>query len=250
VVEWEDVGLGCSGEPSGSFDSYRDLVLSEPSLWGLWPLDDADDTSGFHNLVGGGDPLTAHDYSSGFAFEQPGPFTAGAEKSILFQGSMSTSLGTGCWAATPTDLPLSGSDPFTVEMWAYPTLATWGELVSFRLASYPFDIRTGRVVSTDMELTGQIAGNSVGATGYILDLNAWHHIAATYDSATLRLYANGAEVGTVASAGGAAGTAFFGALAGVSAGTDTSVYFNGRLSLAAIYTAALDAATIATHAGV
>jgi hypothetical protein len=244
-------GLGTSGV---NIDSYRDLILAEPDLWGMWPMDDTAGTASLHNLVSGGDPLAAHDSVGyfGFEYEQPGPFTSGPEKSILFQGARSTSLGTGCWGTVVlTDPAPAAFAEFTVEMWAYPTVATWGQPASFRVgSSHPFAIQTSRVVATDMELTAQIGGTGTGATGYILDLNAWYHIAATYDGTTLRLYANGVEVGTAAAAGiDVSGTdAFFGAVAQVSSGTN-SVYFNGRLSLAAVYTAALDATTIAEHAG-
>jgi Concanavalin A-like lectin/glucanases superfamily len=74
-----------------------------------------------------------------------------------------------------------------------------------------------------------------------LPLNAWTHLATTYDGSTLRLYVNGAEVGTQATSG--AIQVSTGRLR-IGGNAIWSEWFAGRIDEVRIYTRALTAAEI------
>src|SRR5207248_2463970 len=72
----------------------------------------------------------------------------------------------------------------------------------------------------------------------------WHHLAATWDGATLRLYLDGSQVST------AVGTGSINASTqplNIGRGPATGNYFSGAVDEVAIYGSALTAAQIQTH---
>lgn len=232
--------------------SYRDLVMAEPSLLGFWPHDDPSGLS-FNNIVDPAKPLTAHEYASTpFAYEQAGPFTDDSELSILYGGTdTGTILNTGNWAEVAYGSIMNSDLPWTVELWAYPTATGYGYLwlEGDRAATINAYIQVSHASPSDMILQAS-RGAAADWGSYVMTVNTWHHIAMTYDGADVRVYAQGDEVFTFPSSGVTHDNRFyFGGLAQTSTGPQ-SVYFDGRISMAAFYTAALDATTIASHAGV
>ena len=81
-----------------------------------------------------------------------------------------------------------------------------------------------------------------------LPLNTWYHAAATYDGSTMRLYLNGAEVGSVAESG----LISRGRNVPVNLGRspEGSNYLRGAIDDVRIYSSALTAAEVAALAGV
>ena len=74
-----------------------------------------------------------------------------------------------------------------------------------------------------------------------LPLNAWSHLAATYDGATLRLFVNGAQVGSRAVTGALLTST--GALR-IGGNSIWGEFFQGRIDEVRIYNRALTAAEI------
>ncbi len=227
---------------------YVDLVLSEPSLWGFWPMDDPDDTADLRNVVDASFPLAVTENSPyDLVYELAGPFDGTG--SVAFDGTDSFSPLGGSYSSVDTVSVFGSVNPFTFECWAYPTDAGFGYLATAgSFANKDVGVRVSNAISTDLELTGQRGGTSFGSTGYTMSLDTWHHVAMTYDGATASLYAAGVLVASFASGSiGSHGDVLYVPALPQPAGP-TSVFFTGRMSLVALYTAALDAATVAAHA--
>jgi hypothetical protein len=100
---------------------------------------------------------------------------------------------------TIADAPsLDLTDAMTLEGWVYPTaLGTAWRTVLFkeRQSGPAYSLYANQDTSRPV---GQVSiGGEQNALGSgTLPLNAWSHLAATYDGETLRLYVNGAQVGT------------------------------------------------------
>lgn len=96
------------------------------------------------------------------------------------------------------------TNEMTLEAWVYPTIpaTNWTTIaVKESPGSFVYALvgdpggRPGAYVSTS-------AQGLLGATGpSALALNAWTHVAGTYDGTRLRLYVNGSEVATVPASG-------------------------------------------------
>ena len=78
--------------------------------------------------------------------------------------------------------------------------------------------------------------NIVSSTG--LSLNAWHHIVATDDGTTVRLYVNGAQVASGSSATSTTNSPMTLQI-GAWPGASSSVFFKGQIPSVKIYTRAL-----------
>lgn len=116
--------------------------------------------------------------------------------SIAFDGS-------GDWLTVASSADLSlGTGDFTVELWAYANSATtWNGLVGNR---------TGRggdnawcIILSPANVVGwgtiyfHTDGTPVLGTSAHVSLNTWMHIALTRSGTLMRMFLNGAEVGTV-----------------------------------------------------
>ena len=98
--------------------------------------------------------------------------------------------------------------------------------------------------------TGQPVADVDGgsATGTALTLNAWHHLVATYDGTTVRIWQDGTNSGSLAVTGTNIGAVYahIGAWGAASTGAPQS-FFNGSLAEVAIYTTALSSARVSAH---
>ena len=89
-------------------------------------------------------------------------------------------------AGTNPLLP-QGNGARTIEAWVYPTASTNGVIFNYGTATN--NLRSGLLLSNGkLYYVGE--NNDLAGTT-TLSLNRWHHVAATYDGTTLRLYLDG-----------------------------------------------------------
>ena len=108
--------------------------------------------------------------------------------------------GNGDYLSVPYNAVLSQSTAYTLEMWFYPTSTVTSQYLYARNAGGYFCIAwTGTVLKVDRHGVGiRISGTTT------LAINAWHHVAMTYDGTTTRLFADGILQGSVTETGGEA----------------------------------------------
>jgi hypothetical protein len=129
----------------------------------------------------------------------------------------------------------------TLEAWVYPTMisSVWRDVIEKGNDNYY------------LMATAQFAGGVPGTCGTwaeppvygtsILPVNAWSHLASTYDGATLRLYVNGGEVASKSASGSIGVTTD-----ALTFGSDPfyGQYLSGRIDDIRIYNRSLTAAEI------
>jgi hypothetical protein len=123
--------------------------------------------------------------------EQFGPYNAGYY-SNFFDGN-------GDFLSVPITASNSiGTGDFTMEAWVYPTstLSGWNDVIVLRPGSAGILFNSG--VLTAYSLGGSGSGTNVVST-YTAVLNTWQHVAITRSAGTLRIFANGVQVGSGAS---------------------------------------------------
>lgn len=150
----------------------------------------------------------------------------------------------------------------TLEAWvrASATPAAGASLIAKGVAGCDgpaFGLRVGPGGGIELVIAGG-AGSAVSAEAPTTTWDdAWHHVAGTYDGTNLRLYVDGAETGTAASAGGTApgyeGVLDNGFRIGASlpavGGCDATPPFAGAIDDVRLWDRALSAAEIAARAG-
>lgn len=149
--------------------------------------------------------------------------------------------GTNARVTVPADPSLDLTTGMTLEAWVYPTnsTSTWRDIVYkgndnyYIVASSP-----GRRPGVGIRTTGKPV-DTFGTAA--LPINAWSHVAATYDGVTVRLYVDGAQVATRAKTG-----AITTSSEPLEIGGDHlyGSYFAGRLDDVRVYSTALTATQI------
>jgi hypothetical protein len=130
------------------------------------------------------------------------------------------------------------TNALTLEAWVYPTtLSGWRTAL---MKERPGGLAYALYAHDDLPRPAgyvNVGGNDRAAVGTTaLPLNAWSHIATTYDGATLRLFVNAVQVGSTPVTGGAAVSANQLSIGG---NTVWGEYFAGRLDEIRIYNRAL-----------
>lgn len=140
---------------------------------------------------------------------------AGAAGSWLFDGVND-------YLSIPHSSAFNLTTSLSVVAWVYPTSFTTADVVNSIVRKGEANPNTWQFAIEDSRptlLLEQSDGFDGRAQGPILALNTWHHLAATWDGTTARVYVNGAEVDSGPYTGSVAG-----ALA-----TDTRpIYIGGR----------------------
>jgi hypothetical protein len=135
----------------------------------------------------------------------------------------------------------------TLEAWVFPTAlgTSWRNVIIKERASgevYNLYAHTDALKPTVYVVRAAAPNNPVDAAGTAqLALNAWSHLAATYDGTTLRLFVNGAQVGSRALTGALLTST--GALR-IGGNSLWGEFFQGRIDEIRIYSRALTGAEI------
>jgi hypothetical protein len=198
------------------------------------------------NLIGawGFDETTGTTAGDASGRNNTGTIT-GATRSTAgkFGGALSFN-GTSNWVTVPDADVLDLTTGMTMEAWVRPTAtgALWRTVMlkeqpgSLIYALYAGDA-TGRP-AMDVFTTADLGFSGTAAT----PLNAWTHLAATYDGTTQRLYVNGVQVATRATTGSI--RASTGVLRIGGNNSWTNEWFAGLIDEVRLYNKALTAAEI------
>jgi hypothetical protein len=223
---------GDQSTPVTEHYGYAGAVLAANPV-GYWRLDDYGTT--VRDWAAMPHDGTVH---GGVTRLQPGALADGSP-SMGFDGQPGTYVNVSDVSAVDV------STAVTVEAWANTDLVQYGAIVERRTS-------TGlayRLLYGDNRITFRIEGDIPGGAAQIqvapqpADVNAWVHLAGTFDGTTLRLYRNGAEVGSAAVVGTlrtGGGTLCIGS-------DGTTFALTGQVDEVAVYPTALSAAQIAAH---
>jgi hypothetical protein len=103
------------------------------------------------------------------------------------------------------DLGISG-EPFTIEAWIYPTntMASSGQIISKGGGTASWATTSGAqyqwtITSSALSWNFNSGGSPIGVNSGSVTLNAWQHVAVTYDGSTTRTFLNGVQQNTSAS---------------------------------------------------
>jgi len=185
-----------------SIPSFRATALrrreQHPNLLAAWGFDEGTGTtardSSEHNLPltisGGGTWVAGHTGGTAIANAS----TGGASRANWTSLSAPTTLM--CWAR-PLDLATGTNRPL-VGVWSGTDATTSTE---FALWAQRGDFSTANVLQGNVRVDGGL----VAVNHTALTLNAWVHVALSYDGTTVRLYKDGAEVNTFVITGGITG---------------------------------------------
>jgi len=143
--------------------------------------------------------------------------------------------------------------PYTLEVWMYPTAnpgaSTWTGIFNREDSSVGsrdgYNIYlNGSASSTFYLATERFCTGTATGVGYTYNesvlLNIWHHVVATYDGTTLRLYRNGEQVNSGNTTGNITNTSKTLEIGRRGGGS----YFNGRLTGQKIYNKSLTASEV------
>jgi hypothetical protein len=164
-------------------------------------------------------------------------------------GSALSFDGVNDWVTVADANALDLTTGITLEAWVFPTAlgTSWRNvIIKERPGGEVYNLYANVDTSVPGVYVARASAPSVplDARGTAqLPLNAWSHLAATYDGATLRLYVNGAQVGTRAVAGALVVSTGVLRMGGNSLWGE---YFAGRLDDVRIYNRALTAAEVQT----
>src|SRR5258708_3874484 len=157
-------------------------------------------------------------------------------------GSALVFNGTSAQVTVPNATSLQLTTGMTLEAWVFPTgsLASWRAVLDKNVDGYYL------MASSDPNNRPVVGGTWTGgnqnaAAPTALALNAWTHLAATFDGATVRLYVNGAQVASQAQTAPLATTTGTLQIGGDSYPNE---FFAGRIDQVRIYNRALTQAEI------
>jgi hypothetical protein len=221
--------LGTAVTPAGArAATYADTVTATPGVAAYWRLGEATGATTAADAIGAW-PGTYGAATLGAS----GALSGDDDTAVRFAGTGVVSAGNGP----------AFTGPMTVEAWASTDSARTAYLVSDGTSSstgYHLWLSGGVPVFT-VRMTGGTVQVQAPAT---LSSLAWHHLAATVDATAVTLYVDGAQVATKPALGtprASTATLMLGRYSG------GGRYLIGGLDEVALYSAALDSATVAAH---
>ena len=158
--------------------------------------------------------------------------------------------------ASASELQFLNRLPYTLEVWMYPTsnpgANTWTGIFNREDSSVGsrdgYNIYlNGSASNTFYLATERFCTGTATGVGYTYNdsdlLNIWHHVVATYDGTTLRLYRNGVQINSGTSTGNVTNTSKTLEIGRRGGGS----YFNGRLNGQKVYNKALSVSEISQN---
>ena len=156
--------------------------------------------------------------------------------------------------ASASELQFLNRSPYTLEVWMHPTsnpgASTWTGIFNREDSSvgsrdgYNLYLNGGSRAGGFYLATERFQSGTNNSIGYSYEdsdlLNIWHHVVATYDGTTLRLYRNGVQLNSTTSTGNITNTSKTLEIGRRGTGS----YFIGRLNGQKIYNKALSASEI------
>lgn len=227
-------------------DTRRPLYI--PGLVGWWKLDNAGgpnvalDSSGFNNNGTGQGGITI-----GGAANQSGR----AGKATSFNGVQSSSAS---YIQLTTATSLGGFSALTLSGWVYMTNALGGDVICKQFealngaAADPYQIWDLSISSTAIwfALSRGTAGTRTFLNPTVTaPINVWHHVAATWDGALMRVYLDGVANPSTASFTGPVGVGTRTPVIGAFLVSTAYSVMRGSISDARLYNRALSAAEVA-----
>jgi hypothetical protein len=168
-------------------------------------------------------------------------------------GNALTFDGANDWVTVADANDLDFTTAMTLEAWVYPTESGGGSwrnvLIKERPSGEVYNLYSNADANTPVAyvVRSTAPGTPLDVSGTSqLPLNAWSHLAVTYDNATLRLFVNGVEVGTRAVAGPLLTST---GVLRIGGNSKWGEYFAGRIDEVRIYNRALTAAEIQADMG-
>jgi hypothetical protein len=150
--------------------------------------------------------------------------------------------GVNAWVTVPSNAVLNLTTAMTLEAWVFPTVqgGLWHNvLIKERTGGEVYNLyaNTDTGVPAAFAVRSAAPAAPVGTAGVSpIPLNAWTHLAVTYDGAMLRLYVNGTQVGSTAMTGSMVTST--GALR-IGGNSIWGEYFQGQIDEIRIYNRAL-----------
>jgi glucose/arabinose dehydrogenase/PKD repeat protein len=160
-------------------------------------------------------------------------------------GSALVFNGSNAWVTVADAASLDLTAGMTLEAWVYPrTSSGWRTVVLKERAGQQLSYALYGNTNTNRASVEISNGSNLDVRApATLALNAWSHLAATYDGATLRLFVNGTQVGSRAVTGA---MVVSGNPLRIGGNSVWGEYFNGYIDELRVYNRALSASEIAT----
>ncbi len=222
--------------------SYSSVILAD-SPTGYWRLGDATAISPVDSSAGGAHPGTV---TATVTALQTGALAGDSNTAFLFDGSTGNITITG----TPAYDGSTGVHPFSFECWfkcaaAANTACLWNNNNNASKGVSLTLTLTGLLVKAIDNVSGQTTSITYAMT---YAANGWHHIVMTISRSpdVLKLYVDGANVGTQAMAGADGGD--FSGQSQLKWGSGTfDRFFSGYMDELALYNTALSSVQVSAH---
>jgi hypothetical protein len=237
-------GLGAT---TPTDDSYVDQILGHANLLHYWRMGaasgDQPDTSGH---VGGAVDLVRQAVGTAGTYDVVGALENGEDDGAWQQNAGGASASNYFQSASSHRANFAGTQSFTIECWVWidPSWTSGqGDIVSMlsgggTVSGWQLGLSSGFLI-----LNRNTAG---GFTSVGMSRGEWHHLAATYDGTTSRIYVDGEMIHSETNSVSIA-IATQPVRVGVGGGSLTE-YFWGKIDEVALYDTNLSAVEIMAHA--